>query len=246
MKSFVDNLLIFASIVAVSVATTCATVRLAHADTCFTNSSSGSAVSFNAGPMLSGYAGYYGSVFTPSIDCTLDSVDLQMRATGSPTDDVNIEVWSTSGGIPDASLETGTPIDPSPLTGSYSTVTSSFAGTTVLLAGQQYAIVVNRTGFVGSFDNSNYVEVEADSIAPGNGVLYGASTLPAFSYRDQYSDTGYHMTLSGTPYAPPPSPIAGVEATSSVDQTEQNAWNALWSFMAVVFFVVWLGRSSRS
>jgi len=33
--------------------------------------------------------------------------------------------------------------------------------------------------------------------------------------------------------------------TSSIDQTEQNMFNAYWSFLATVFFMVWLVRSTK-
>jgi hypothetical protein len=46
-------------------------------------------------------------------------------------------------------------------------------------------------------------------------------------------------------YVPPTPPSLDFEATSTVDQTEQNAWNAFQSFIAIVFLVLWLGRKNN-
>jgi len=44
--------------------------------------------------------------------------------------------------------------------------------------------------------------------------------------------------------SPPPGPTT-LEATSTIDQTQQNTWNAYYAFLAIVFMVLWLGRSNK-
>jgi len=52
--------------------------------------------------------------------------------------------------------------------------------------------------------------------------------------------------VSGTSCAAPPSSGGEsiIEATSTVDQTQKNAWNAYWTFFATMVFVVWLFRKN--
>lgn len=213
---------------------------ISFGDTCFSQGTGGWDIAFNAGQGLAGYAGDYGTVFTPSQTCTLDSVDLSMRiGAGTPTDMMSVELWDTSGGVPFTLLETGSDIDPASLTGSYSTVTSTFAGTTVIDSGSQYAIVVHRDGFVGSYDNSNYVV--ADSLS-GSGVMYGSRDSGVTWTVDlDQSSGGYVMTVVGTPASS--SPPVVVNATSTPEQLMAMTllmFTSFFVFGGSIVFALWI------
>jgi len=152
----------FASVAAATVLLLCGAPLTASAASCFSQPKSGSEVTLNAGAGLSSYDGTYAQLFTVSSDCYIDSATISIHySAGSPLDGVLVDLWEVSGGVPDTHLETGSTIDTTSLSSSYSDETSTFAGTTLLQTGHTYAIAVSRGGHAGSFDNSNYIGWEA-------------------------------------------------------------------------------------
>jgi len=192
MRKIIDSVLWLAAIIFCSIAITLGVYGIAHADVCAGESPPGdTVVTLNAGQGLSGYAGDYASIFLPSLDCNLDSIDLDFRIdAGAPTDDISVELWSVVGGVPTALLESGTDLDPTGFTGSFTTQTSTFSGTTFMSSTDQYAIVVHRDGFVVSFGVSRKIY-----LAPDTGWEKGSSSVSYIRAQKKKRANEVHVDL---------------------------------------------------
>lgn len=107
----------------------------------------------------------------------------------------------------------------------------TFYGAVFPVAGIQQDIYFNSaTGNVDGNNEGEASDCDTDGsisaiIAAGRAYDFGYSTTTVISTT---TSTYIYVDSSTT--------------TSSVDQLEQNLWNALYAFIAIVFMVLWLGR----
>jgi len=88
--------------------------------------------------------------FSATTTCYADSVSIRAGVfAGSPSDDMTVALYTQVGGYPDTLLEQCADID---VTGGYATHVSTCAGTTLIEAGEDYMVVVGRSG---ALDGSN-------------------------------------------------------------------------------------------
>jgi hypothetical protein len=104
-----------------------------------------------------------------SIDWTVDQVELQVRAVGTPVDSLRVRLYTDSAGTPGSLLETVDVAGSSLSTTSTTWTAWDFANSQALNDSTTYGLEVSRTG---SADADNYYEVALDS-AGG----YGGGTL---------------------------------------------------------------------
>jgi len=101
-------------------------------------------------------------------------------------------------------------------------------------------------GHVGPFGGSNWTAYVGG---------YCGGTAPDFTQDGDYIFEVYTSSdldpsdlvnagtwCQGDSCAPPPTPSGQTEATSTIEQTQQNLWNAYFAFIAIVWMVLWLGR----
>jgi len=103
-----------------------------------------------------------------------------------------------------------------------------------LVSGTKYWVVVGRTMTAHSYPNAPLVCASTDT--------------PHYSYFDSSWNVSSTWEFQGSIslYSSTSTPAGGSVATSSVDQTQQNVWNGYWVFFAMLVFVVWLGRSTKT
>lgn len=143
---------------------------------------------------------YGAQTFTPSVTGTIGSIqDATRIALGAPSDQVFIEIQTTSAGLP-----TGTVVGTSnnqTITGNtcssgMSLFTYTFASPPSVTSGTVYAIVLKRTGAFDAANNYSDCGTDVDTYAGGNAVYYDGTWHAQAS--DRY-DTFTVVTASAQP-----------------------------------------------
>jgi len=106
------------------------------------------------------------------------------------------------------------------------------------------------TGVVGVRGDVNDYNTNFTTVLSDTSIANGGNSSAQFVIFDNNSFQGTvgDICVSDTPgecVPTPPTPEPVSTTTSSVDQTQQNLFNAYWSFLATMFFMVWLIRSTR-
>jgi len=148
-------------------------------------------------------------------------VNLWLKASGAPTDNLTVEIQTNSGGLPSGTVVTNgasNAVAGSSVGASYGWVAFDFSMPPQLTAGTQYHLVLKRSG---SVDAANYYVWGADQSSPGYsdgaGSVYGGSWLAtspatdhAFQVRPAFSVDAYAKDVLDTakPCIPPDYPQA--------------------------------------
>jgi hypothetical protein len=124
-------------------------------------------------------------------DWWLETASIKIQATGTPTDDVILDVMSDSGGNPGTVLSTGT-IPNSAFSSAYQYLYASMSPRYQLQSGITYWLRVKRSG---SLDGSNYFKVDVDE---GLGYTYGVFKIYSGSWGSRTPDADLLFTVNGT------------------------------------------------
>ena len=100
-----------------------------------------------------------GQSFEPNTTGPIHSWEFDIKKQGNPIDNLFVEIWSTSGGLPNTLLATSDVISASTFTTSHVTTTFNFSGINrvTLTAGTRYAAIAARSG---NLDNSNHCWID--------------------------------------------------------------------------------------
>ncbi len=131
----------------------------------------------SAGPRYVGFHTsevFSGQSFEPNSTGILDSWEFDVKKEGTPTDNIFVEIWSTSGGLPNTLLATSDVISGSSLTASFTTIKFNFSGANriTLTAGTRYAAIAARSG---GLDSTNYYWIDGinnSTYANGTDIFY--------------------------------------------------------------------------
>ena len=93
----------------------------------------------------------YGQIFTAGATGTLDQVDLYLYKYASTTNDVVVELWSVSNGLPSAKTSDLGTISNGDVTTSYAFRTLSISSGPSVTSGTQYALVYYLSGGTGNY-----------------------------------------------------------------------------------------------
>lgn len=189
---------------------------------------------------------FIGTTFTPSISGTFNSGDVSAQLAAGARQ-FTVQVRADNAGVPDTTViaESGfmTPVISSDGCAADSILAFTLDDIVTVSTSSVYWLVIAPTGS----DGSTYSRACAGT-GTGVGTTNFASANGSSGWYDYTGDPLY-MSFTIVEGAPPDEPPAYGDVisttTSSVDQTEQNLWNAMWTFIAVMFFVVWLFRSTK-
>jgi len=242
MKKALNKILLLSAIFACAMATSFAVVTFVHADTCAADNLAVSTadVALNTTLESATYEGLAAIPFTITDPCDVLTVSIPLKIdAGSPTDNIEVAIWSDSGGSPDTIIQSGTPIDSATLSGTLTVTTTDLV--TSLAAGS-YWLSANRSLTGVDNDNSNYVVLGSDA---GTGDPYGKMKPNGGAWTDTPLATGnttffFGFSVDGTiPSSGTTTPSA---ATSSVDQAHDNLIAGYYVFLFCMAFMVWLVR----
>lgn len=155
--------------------------------------------------------------FTPSASGTCAQVDLYFYKINSPTDNIQVQIYSDDGsGKPNAALSDVVSLDSSTITASWAWYSFVFSSPASISSGTLYHIVVSRSG---SVDAGNYIQWGHDTAAgyaSGQAGRNEGATWYAISTRDmdfkQYYDE-----------------VAGWSAFSSVMGSDPTTFSTIMS-----------------
>lgn len=197
-------------------------------------------------PRLFGRSGDIHSLaqpFTPTGNATEAAVVAYMGKEGAGSvENVEFAIQADSAGLPsgsDLGIATIAPVASLPTdntTECLGTEQAFFSATSTgltLTSGTQYWLIIRKTG--------------ADEDTSKTPYLCGKNGTPhQFYYNGSWTEDtrAPHMSISlssgggGGGGSASTTPVA----TSTIDQTQRNVWQAWWVFFAMLVFVVWLGR----
>jgi hypothetical protein len=152
-----------------------------------------------------------GQTFAFSATGEIRNVRVTLKKTGSPTDNITMGIFATSGGLPTGTaLYTSTTVLAASTVGSNTAHDFAFAGANTN-AGTMYAFVLARSG---SYDPTNYISVVYNSsgaYAAGTGVRLASGTWEIFSAG---ADLGFE--LAGYPATVIWNAVTATEALQTV------------------------------
>jgi len=126
-------------------------------------------------------------------DRSVSQVKLYVKKSGTPTDNLTLQIQTDSGGLPSGTVVTnGTSgaVAGSSVGSSYGLVTFSFSPVPQLTANTQYQLVLTRSG---SNDSANYYVWGADQSSPTYSNGAGSTYPVVFSYAESNVDTDLAM-----------------------------------------------------
>lgn len=132
----------------------------------------------------------FGQSFQVQNSCTLDSLIIDIKTTGSPSGSFQFEIYAISGTYGSTSIPTGAVLATSDsvsvasLSGTYTTQTIGFSGANriAMTAGQQYALVCNYANT--AFPNALLLKNKTPSFHGGNQSYKSAGTWNALGSYD--------------------------------------------------------------
>jgi len=166
--------------------------------------------------------------FTVDAECVVTRIGLYTRQSDLDVDNLIALVMSDSGGQPDSTLG-GAVLDVNST--EFSWVYGAPEDTLILEPATQYWLVTDRTG---DRDNGDYFLLSVnDSIDYGTSLYLDDGGWQTFGNYTIASEIDYTL--------PDPIPPT-IEATSTIEQFQNNLWQGYWSFFAMFALVLWLGR----
>jgi len=177
--------------------------------------------------------------FSVPTDCTLTAASIGIFQVGTPDGIPFLSVFDNDSGNPGTLLEQGDDITPP---GAYATdphATSTFSGTLVLAADTTYWLVASTT--LPNSNGDTYVADLTDSDMRG----YKTKPFDSDVWDLGCSDTctlSFEINGSDTPT---PDSYGGDQATSSVDQVENNLYHGFIVFFMTFVFIIWFFRKNR-
>lgn len=166
-----------------------------------------------------------GQQFTPSATAKICNVNVTMAKAGSPTDNMKLEIWSLSGGLPDSLLaEADDQASGSGIPALFGEEVFSFNFTDgpVLTASTQYAFVLSRTS---SLDDSNYYAPYAGSTSlygGGSALTYNGTIWSENSSIDVWFQEYYDNTSATTTSTSTTSTSSSTSTTSTSSSTSSS------------------------
>jgi hypothetical protein len=172
-------------------------------------------------------------------DRSIGQVRLRLKRSGTPTDNLRVEIQTDSGGLPSGTVVTDGASGDVPGSGvsvSYGWVSFNFSIPPQLTAGTQYHLVLKRSG---SVDAANYYLWGADQSLPGYaggaGSVYGGTwqaTSPATDHAFRVTPTSTSYGWVAFDFSAPPQLTAGTQyhlvlkRSGSVDAANYYVWGA--------------------
>jgi len=167
--------------------------------------------------------------FTPGGDANTITPIFYVHKTGSPTDYARVSIYSDSGGVPGSLLASSDILGSSMGTSCSAQVFDDISLS--VYSGTQYWVVFERTS---TLDNTNAYTACLDD----------TTTIKQFN--GSWANYAFGWVVGSLTLSTSGGGGGGggstTEGTSTVDQTEQNLWNAYWSIMITAAFVIWLFR----
>lgn len=175
---------------------------------------------------------WFGQSFSAACSGTLSSILLYAGHVGTVSDHTYITLEADSAGSPSGTpLATSANLDPSATvagaSGPWAASTYTFSSPPSLSSGATYWIVTHRTG---SDDTSAYYA------AAGESGGTGAKTYASGTWSAAGNSMVYQFTIVGGASG------GGADATSTVDQAQQNLSTAFLLFFVAMFGMIWLLR----
>ncbi len=182
-----------------------------------------------------------GQSFEPISTGSIDSWEFDVKKEGSPSDNLFVEIWSTSGGLPNTLLATSDTISGLALTAAYVVTKFNFSGANrvVLTASTRYAAILSRSG---GLDSSNYYFIDginSSTYANGADIFERGSEgawfeNPAYEHKSKlYLDSSGNVKDEIVPIYPKYVTLADPSAWSdenSMAQTETLNSANVWYF----------------
>lgn len=177
------------------------------------------------------------SQFTVASDCTVTAIGMVWFRTAGHSDDPRVRLYDGSGGFPNNLLETGSTGSGVPVAASTAWATSTFAGTTLLTAGTTYwASCAPAT--------SSGTDEEDCMISSTNATSKTWNNINWSTFTPNFANNSVAMVIEGSQSGGGTATTTPV-ATSTIDQTQRNMWNAYFAFFSMFCLVLWMGRSTR-
>ncbi len=163
----------------------------------------------------------YGQTFKPSVNAEICNIAVKVGKTGSPTDNLKCEIYSTTAGkLPDVLLATADyQITGSSLSTTPAIVNFQFLNTsTILFSALTYAVVISRTG---SYNNTNLYcfDYGLESYAGGNELIRDISGWSISTGIDTYFKEYYDNTTEFTTTTSTSSSTSTTTTTTSTSTT---------------------------
>lgn len=178
---------------------------------------------------------YGAQTFTADADGEVSSIEnATIISSGSPVDQVYIELQSTSGGVPTGTVlgtSNNQTIVETACAAEMTLTTYTFASPVTIENGTVYAIVMNRSG---SLSGSNYYAdcgTDTSTYAGGNSLYYSAG------WNSQTSDRYDIFTIESAPPPPTPPPIYLPTFVSTMKNEIILLIAALWFFAFMAIFI---------
>ena len=110
---------------------------------------------------------------------TVDTVEIRCCRVGNPSDNLEVALYATSGGVPTSQLQVAS-VAGSALADVMDWVAFSFGNSTALTTGGVYALVVRRSADAVGGDPDNFYEIEVDNEAGYAGGVYRVNDKSAW------------------------------------------------------------------
>lgn len=189
--------------------------------------------------------------FTPSVNADTASVVFGVKPSGSPTDNVTIDIFADSAGLPSGSSLGGTSL-PHGSIGSDCTTPITFPSITglSLVGGTQYWVVFGRSG---SQDGTNKYTYCGQDSTPGVFYYFLNNTTWTLGWGNIFkqivltsSGGGGGSTDGAFPNGSEVFPGQSASTTFSiVDNPTQDFFNGMVLFLMSFFGLIWIFKSRR-
>jgi hypothetical protein len=151
------------------------------------------------GSNVAGTSKGVGQTFTPASDYSIGRVILKLQRIGSPSGNVKLSLYATSGGLPTGGAVVATNnVDVSTISSSLAEHTFDFTSTTTVSNGVMYAIALEtQDGYSGDGDNHINVRAAEPSVYAGGTALAknGSSVWSTYDW-DLYFKNYEQVTAS--------------------------------------------------
>lgn len=169
--------------------------------------------------------------FIAASDCHVVEISVDLLASGSPSDDVTLKLYSESADRPATLLATGTNLD---VTGGTATYTSDIEYD--LTNGTEYFIVLGRTG---ADDTTNYYHWRGKDSNVGGIFIHG--NLPSsWEVWDVTGGSGVYTVTSGEPSEEEATTTSATTTSITVSQDNQDLFNGFLLFFLGMWIIIYI------
>jgi len=175
--------------------------------------------------------------FTACQDGVIENVDFGSKNAGGLSNGYTMYIYTDNAGEPGTQVGGSDSLQPTNT--DCAANTWHFSTPVNVTNGTDYWVVIHS-----DIDGNNYPDILtscSDGVG-GGGTAYKSTDAITWNNNGPAEYATFDILDEPTP----PTPDISTEATSTVDQTEQNLWFAYWTFFGTMIFVIWLFRSTRT